>query len=58
MKLIFGFALVVGYCFWQDVLNKIAPKTPRTYDDLMKLPSFTEDEQFQEQLKNKEDEVG
>ena len=58
MKLIAGIALVGFYLVWEEIYNKLFSKTPKTYDDLMKLPSFTEDEQFQEQLKNKEDEVG
>ena len=53
-----GFGLVIAYCIWEEILNKTVRKPPKTYDDLMKLPSFTEDEHFQQQLKDREDEVG
>lgn len=58
MKFIIGYLVVIAYLFWQDIINAIHDKTPKTYDDLMKLPAFTEDEKFQQYIKDKENEVG
>ena len=38
--------------FWKDMMNALFYKTPKTYNDLMKLPSFTIDTDFQQRLKD------
>jgi len=55
MKLIIGYLLVVGYLTWKSIYDGAFRKYPRTYDELMKLPSFTEDEALQERLNKQKD---
>ena len=53
MKLMAGLFIVIAYYFLKDIHYALFNPAARTYDDLLKLPSFTEDDVFQQQLEDK-----
>lgn len=53
MKLMLGVFIVIAYYFFRETQYALFNPTPETYDDLMKLPSFTGDDEFQRQLEDK-----
>jgi hypothetical protein len=52
MKLVIGFLIVMVWYFWNDMMNALFYKTPKTYNDLMKLPAFMGDTALQQRLKD------
>lgn len=58
MKFIIALIGIVLYYLWMDVLNALKDNTPKSYEELMKMPSFAQDEELQKKLTRNVDEMG